>query len=35
VVDLCRVLPSPVRATHEAGPTGYGLARGLAKAGVD
>ena len=35
VVELCRSLPAPVRATYEAGPTGYGLARGLAAAGVD
>jgi transposase len=35
VVELCRVLPAPVRATYEAGPTGYGLARGLAAAEVD
>lgn len=35
VVELCRSLPGPVRATYEAGPTGYGLARGLADAGVD
>ena len=34
VVDLCRSLPGPVRATYEAGPTGYGLARGLFAAGV-
>lgn len=34
VVTLCRSLPSPVRATYEAGPTGYGLARGLTSAGV-
>ncbi len=35
VVDLCRVLPGPVRATYEAGPTGYGLARALLDAGAD
>ncbi|MCA1698704.1 MAG: IS110 family transposase [Actinobacteria bacterium] len=34
-VDLCRSLPGTVRATYEAGPTGYGLARGLLSAGVD
>jgi len=28
-VDLCSSLPAPIRATHEAGPTGYSLARGL------
>lgn len=35
VVALCRALPAPVRATYEAGPTGYGLARGLASAEVE
>ena len=35
VVALCRSLPGPVRATYEAGPTGYGLARSLLEAGVD
>jgi transposase len=35
VVSLCRSLPAPVRATYEAGPTGYGLARALPAAGVD
>ncbi len=35
VVNLCSSLPGPVRATYEAGPTGYGLARGLGAAGVD
>lgn len=35
VVELCRALPGPVRATYEAGPTGYGLARGLASAEVE
>ena len=25
VVELCRSLPGPVRATYEAGPTGYRL----------
>jgi transposase len=34
-IELCGSLPAPVRATYEAGPTGYGLARGLAEAGVD
>jgi transposase len=34
-VELCCTLPAPVRATYEAGPTGYGLARGLSEAGVD
>jgi transposase len=31
---LCAGLPRPVRATYEAGPTGYGLARELARRGV-
>jgi transposase len=31
---FCAALPGPVRATYEAGPTGYGLARELAKRGV-
>lgn len=35
VVSLCRSLAGPVRAVYEAGPTGYGLARGLSEAGVD
>ena len=34
-VALCRSLPRPVRATYEAGPTGYGLARALAETEVD
>lgn len=28
-------LPTPVLATYEAGPVGYGLARGAAEAGID
>jgi transposase len=28
---FCAVLPGPVRAAYEAGPTGYGLARALAR----
>src|SRR5436190_8795336 len=32
---LCAGLPRPVRAAYEAGPTGYGLARELAKRGVE
>jgi transposase len=32
---FCAGLPQPVRATYEAGPTGYGLARELAKRGVE
>jgi transposase len=35
VVALCRSLAAPVRATYEAGPTGYGLARALDAAGVE
>jgi transposase len=31
---LCAGLPRPVRATYEAGPTGYGLARELDRRGV-
>jgi transposase len=31
---FCAALPGPVRATYEAGPTGYGLARELARRGV-
>ena len=33
-VELCRGLPAPVSAIYEAGPTGYGLARELERAGV-
>jgi transposase len=32
---LCAGLPRPVRATYEAGPTGYGLARELFGRGVE
>jgi transposase len=32
---FCAGLPGPVRAAYEAGPTGYGLARELAKRGVE
>lgn len=35
VVSLCSGLPGPVRVTYEAGPTGYGLARGLGAAGIE
>ena len=35
VAAFAAALPGPVRATYEAGPTGFGLARRLAKAGVD
>jgi transposase len=31
VAAFCAGLPKPVRAAYEAGPTGYGLARELAK----
>jgi transposase len=31
---FCAALPGPVRAAYEAGPTGYGLARELARRGV-
>jgi transposase len=33
-VGLCSGLARPVRATYEAGPTGYGLARALEQRGV-
>ena len=29
-----QTLPAPVRVVHEAGPTGYGLVRALAQAGI-
>jgi transposase len=32
---LCAGLPRPVRACYEAGPTGFGLARELARRGVE
>jgi transposase len=32
---FCAALPAPVRATYEAGPTGYGLARELAAREVE
>jgi transposase len=35
VIDWLRSLPQPVRATYEAGPTGFGLARALDAAGID
>ena len=35
VVRLCGSLEGPVRASYEAGPTGYGLARALDRAGVE
>lgn len=34
-VKLCAGLSAPVRATYEAGPTGYTLARGLEASGVE
>ena len=33
--EFCAALPRPVRVAYEAGPTGYGLARELAKRGVE
>lgn len=35
VVKLCSSLEAPVRASYEAGPTGYGLARALDGAGIE
>jgi transposase len=35
VVDFLAGLPGPTRAVYEAGPTGYGLARASAQAGLD
>jgi transposase len=32
---FCSGLARPVRATYEAGPTGYGLARELERRGID
>ena len=32
---FCAGLPGPVRVAYEAGPTGYGLARELARRGVE
>ncbi len=34
VVEFCGSLPAPTRVAYEAGPTGFGLARALAMAGV-
>jgi transposase len=34
VVEFCCSLPGPTRVAYEAGPTGYGLARAMHKAGV-
>lgn len=35
VVGFCAALPRPVRVAYEAGPTGYGLARELARRRVE
>ena len=35
VIEWVQSLPAPVSAVYEAGPTGFGLARALAGAGVD
>jgi transposase len=35
VMKWVQGLPAPVRVVYEAGPTGFGLARGLAAAGID
>jgi transposase len=35
VAAFCAGLPRPVRVAYEAGPTGYGLAREVAKRGVE
>jgi transposase len=35
ILDWIGGLPAPVAVTYEAGPTGFGLARALAAAGVD
>src|SRR3954462_3266690 len=35
VIDWLRSLPGPVKATYEAGPTGFGLARALEAAGIE
>jgi len=34
VVAFCAGLPGPTKAAYEAGPTGFGLVRGLEAAGV-
>jgi hypothetical protein len=34
-VEFCRALPGPVKVAYEAGPTGFGLARELAAAGIE
>jgi transposase len=33
-VEWLKTLPAPVRVVYEAGPTGYGLARSCAEAGI-
>ena len=35
VIGWLRSLPPPVKATYEAGPTGFGLARALEAAGIE
>jgi transposase len=35
VAGFCAGLPRPVRVAYEAGPTGYGLARELARRGIE
>jgi transposase len=35
VIGWLRSLPGPVRATYEAGPTGFGLARAVRAAGIE
>jgi transposase len=35
VVAFCAGLPGPTRVAYEAGPTGFGLARALAAAGIE
>ena len=35
VVGFCASLPGPTRVAYEAGPTGFGLARALAAAGIE
>lgn len=34
-LDFLAELPTPLLAVYEAGPTGYGLARGAAEQGLD
>ena len=35
MIGWLRSLPTPVKVTYEAGPTGFGLARALQAAGID